>query len=111
MDVAILVPAGREAEVGRIDASFLLPYGTALDLVVSLRAISNPAVIWSDGLVEDSLDAVAAAVRDHAAPCIEVRSEKWDGQSFSVLSAACRGVVSGFGASGVIAAARLAAAQ
>lgn len=111
MDVAILVPADREAELGRVDGCFLLPYGTALDLVVSLRAISNPAVIWSDGLADDSMEAVAAAVRDHVAPCIEVRGEKWDGQSFSVLSAACRGVVSGFGAGGVIAAARLAVGQ
>ena len=29
--------------------------------------------------------------------CIEVRSARWDGTSPSPLSAACRGVISGFG--------------
>lgn len=85
--------------------TLLLPYGTALDLIVSLRAVANPAVIWSDGVDDDAVDAVAAAVRDHNAACIEVRAERWDGASFSPLSAASRGVISGFGIGGVGAAA------
>jgi hypothetical protein len=40
---------------------------------------------------------VASAVTASGRPCIEVRSERWDGESPSPLSAACRGVISGFG--------------
>lgn len=91
--------------------TMVLPYGTALDLIVALRAISNPAVIWSDAVDEDAVDAVAAAVRDHGAACIEVRAERWDGASFSPLSAACRGVISGFGAAGILPAVKLLTGQ
>ncbi|MEO6398052.1 MAG: hypothetical protein ABIP13_06255 [Tepidiformaceae bacterium] len=96
MDVALVVPESRLAEV-TLPGTVLLSYGTALDLVVTLRATANPAVIWSDGLEADSLEAVAAAVRDREGACIEVRSKRWDGATFSPLSAACRGVISGFG--------------
>lgn len=108
MDVAILVPASRQAELPALPGAVIIPYGSALDLAVSLRATTNPAVILSDGLDDGELEPVAAAVRDHSAPCIEVRAERWDGESFSPLSAACRGVVSGFGAAGIAAAAALA---
>lgn len=107
MDVALLVPASRVAKVPAMPGTMVLPYGTALDLIVSLRAIGNPAVIWSDGVDDDAVDAVAAAVRDHGAACIEVRAERWDGASFSPLSAACRGVISGFSVGGIRAAAGL----
>lgn len=107
MDVALFVPASRVAEIPAMPGTIMLPYGAALDLIVSLRAITNPAVIWSDGVEDDAIDAVAAAVRDHEAACIEVRAERWDGASFSSLSAACRGVISGFGMGGLPPAARL----
>ena len=108
MDVALLIPAARSGEVGDTAVAIVLTYGNAVDLVVTLRATANPAVIWSDGLDADSLEAVAAAVRDRAGACIEVRSDRWDGQTFSPLSAACRGVISGFGERGLEAAVRLA---
>ena len=106
-DVAVLVPEGVSGEAPALEGTLKLTYGAALDLVVSLRALANPAVILSDGLAEDALDAVAAAVRDHSAACIEVRLERWDGHTFSPLSAACRGVISGFGMNGVGAAVSL----
>ncbi len=108
MDVALLAPAGRAGRLEAIERAVVLTYGNALDLIVSLRATANPAVIWSDGLEVDSLEAVAAAVRDRRGPCIEVRGEGWDGQTFSPLSAACRGVISGFGERGLAAAVQLA---
>ena len=108
MDVALLVPADRLLEVGHLPGTVVLTYGNALDLVVTLRATANPAVIWSDDVDEESLEAVAAAVRDRAGACIEVRGKGWDGQTLSPLSAACRGVISGFGAGGVAAAVGLA---
>ncbi len=95
-------------DIAGVAGTVLLTYGNAVDLIISLRATANPAVIWSDGLEDDSLEAVAAAVRDHAGACIEVRSEGWDGERFSPLSAACRGVISGFGERGLAAAVRLA---
>ena len=107
MDVALVVPESRLAEVAALPGTVLLSYGTALDLVVTLRATANAAVIWSDGLEADSLEAVAAAVRDREGACIEVRSERWDGQTFSPLSAACRGVISGFGEGALVQAAIL----
>lgn len=108
MDVALLIPAARLPEVDHLPGTVLLTYGNALDLVATLRATANPAVIWSDDVDEESLEAVAAAVRDRQGACIEVRSGGWDGQTFSPLSAACRGVISGFGAGGVAAAVGLA---
>ena len=108
MDVALLIPKARSAGVAVIPGAVLLTYETAVDLVVSLRATSNPAVIWSDGLDQDALEAVAAAVRDRQGECIEVRSQGWDGETFSPLSAACRGVISGFGDRGLAAAATIA---
>ena len=104
MDVALLVPATTLPGLPALRGVLLLPYETVLDFVASLRAISNPAVILSDGLPADALEAAAAAVRDHSAPCIEVRVEKWDGQAYSALSAGCRGVISGFGQRGLAAA-------
>lgn len=108
MDVLLVVPAARFAGIEAIAGTVLLTYGGAVDLVVTLRATANPAIIWSDGLDEDSLDAVAAAVRDRKGTCIEVRGTGWDGQTFSPLSAACRGVISGFGEGGLAAAAAFA---
>jgi 3-dehydroquinate dehydratase len=104
MDVAVLLPAARASELPVLAETVLVPYAAPLDLVVSLRAIAGPAVIVSDGLDAEATEAVAAAVRDHSSPCIEVRSARWDGESFSPLSAACRGVISGFGVAGVAAA-------
>lgn len=107
MDIALLIPSARLPEIGPVPGAVLLTYGNALDLVVTLRATANPVVIWSDDLDEESLEAVAAAVRDRQGACIEVRSKGWDGQTFSPLSAACRGVISGFGVRGLAAAAAL----
>ncbi|MEP7215303.1 MAG: hypothetical protein ABI782_03570 [Anaerolineaceae bacterium] len=104
----MLVPATRLLEIGHIPGTVTLTYGNALDLVVTLRATANPAVIWSDDVDEESLEAVAAAVRDRQGICIEVRSTAWDGETFSPLSAACLGVISGFGARALAAAVGLA---
>lgn len=103
----MIVPAGCLEEIGHIPGTVMLTYGNSLDLVVTLRATANPAVIWSDDVDEESLEAVAAAVRGREGACIEVRNKRWDGQSFSPLSASCRGVISGFGAGGLAAAAGL----
>lgn len=79
-------------------------YATLSDVLDALRG-DDPAVLCSDGFREGWLEPVAAAIRERGAPVIEVRSERWDGVTQSPVSAACRGVISGFGARGVTAAA------
>ena len=74
---------------------------SAADVVTALSSHPHPAVIVSTGLPEPGLRAVAEAVRAHPAPCIEVQDGRWDGESHSPLSAACRGVIAGFGAAGI----------
>lgn len=102
----VLVPAG-------FDPGPLPPgaavhtYGGVSTVVAALRATDAPAVICSDALSGDDLALVAAAVGHRAGQCIEVRSAGWDGEAHSPLAAACRGVVSGFGADGVRRAAAL----
>jgi hypothetical protein len=67
------------------------------EMAAEVRVGSGPLVVVSDGLNVDDLKMVASAVTASGRPCIEVRSERWDGESPSPLSAACRGVISGFG--------------
>ena len=56
----------------------------------------------SDGLSAADEATIADAVRARTGQTIEVRSERWDGETPSPLSAACRGVISGFGAAGAV---------
>ena len=76
-------------------------YHTALEAKHELGGSADAVVIVSDGLRPEDIPAVAEAVRASNKRCIEVRSGAWDGATFSPLSAACVGVVSGFGAAGV----------
>ena len=87
--------------------SVLVPYETVVDAVVALKATTLPAVVCTDGLATEDLPALAAAIAAHPAPCVEVRAAAWDGESGSPVAAACRGVVSGFGADGLRRAAEL----
>lgn len=80
--------------------------GHAADLSNATRAF-DALVIASDGFAAEAIETLAAAVREDGRQCIEVRADRWDGQSPSPLSAACRGVISGFGDGGVLAAVRV----
>jgi hypothetical protein len=84
-----------------------VPFQTAFDAVVALKASDAPAVLVTDGLDQEDLDSLASVIRERGGPCIEVRSARWDGETQSPVSAACRGVISGFGANGVRRAAEL----
>ncbi len=64
------------------------------------------AVLVSDTIPADRHAVVASAVRAAGYPVIEVQSRPWRGEEHSLLTAACRGVVAGFGAAGVGAAVR-----
>ena len=106
MNILVLVPHSMTLPGTLPDGAELVSYRTAVDAVVALKAGSGPAVILSDGL-RDSAEAVSFAIKSSGRSCIEVQSERWDGETESPLSAACRGVIAGFGVAGVTAAAAL----
>ncbi len=81
--------------------ALLVPFHTSFDAVVALKASPAPAIIVTDGLEIEDLDALAGAIRERGAICIEVRSARWDGETQSPVSAVCKGVVSGFGTLGI----------
>ena len=108
--VLVLVPAGWPGRVVGGEAD-LVEYKGWREAVARLRTDSRPAVFWSDGLSQADLPTVAAAVKQRSAPVVEVRAARWDGETASSLSSACRGVISGFAEAGVAAAVRLATAR
>jgi 3-dehydroquinate dehydratase len=97
----VLAPAGSAAARSLPAGTPVVPYTNAVDAIVALRGSSGDVVLDSDGLGEDTLASVAAALRARSGSCIEVRARAWDGESHSPLSAACRGVISGFGPAGI----------
>lgn len=80
---------------------------TGAEFVRALGGWAGPAVLLSDGLADADLAVVGAATKARGAPVIEVRSGRWDGETQSPVSAACRGVISGFGVAGIAAAVAL----
>jgi len=80
-------------------------YQPALDLDALagiLRAAPGPVVLWSEGIEGDDLRRLAETVSGLAVGVIEVHPRRSDGLAASPLSAACRGVISGFGPNGIL---------
>jgi hypothetical protein len=96
--VVVLVPASRP---GFSSEATVVRYATASEVIAAVAAPGD-VVLVSDGLGPADLDAVAAAIRGRPGQTIEVRSERWDGETVSPLSSVCRGVISGFGMAGVV---------
>ena len=94
--MTVVVPEGMAVEGATV-------YTTLAGVLAALRG-DGPVALCSDGFRPAWLEPVAAAIRARAAPVIEVRLQRWDGVTQSPVSAACRGVISGFGARGVDAA-------
>lgn len=105
-EVLVIVPAEAIAALPPLPATTLVPVTSTLDVVVSLKASPLPAVICTDTIAGEEAESVAAAIRERAAPCVEVRLAGWDGESHSPVSAVCKGVISGFGPAGVLRAAQ-----
>ncbi len=105
--VLVLVPTGWAGAVAG-DQGELVEYRGWREAVARLRTDQRPAVLWSDALSQSDLPTVAAVIKQRASAVIEVRAARWDGETTSTLSAACRGVISGFGEAGIAAAVRLA---
>ncbi|MBI2766223.1 MAG: hypothetical protein HYX53_09960 [Chloroflexi bacterium] len=104
MELLVIVPAGT-ARQGMVTAGARVrEYAAAAEVIAEIESGFAGAVLLSDGIAGTDLEAVAAAVRRARKPVIEVRNHGWDGMMPSPLSAACRGVISGFGPAGVQAA-------
>jgi 3-dehydroquinate dehydratase len=100
--IVVLAPARHAYELPDLGKDVrVLAYANLAEAIGGLPDAAVPAVIWSDGLFEDGPTEIAPLVRARAAATIEVRADRWDGRTPSHLSAACRGVISGFGVDGV----------
>ncbi len=82
---------------------------TSLDeWLAALRADPTRGyIVWAGAVPMSRVAEVVQTVAGRSSRCIEVRAERWDGHSPSPLSAACRGVISGFGLNGIHAAVKL----
>lgn len=106
-DVLVLAPAAAAVPPEARRTLRIARYRDARDLAAALEGAFAAAVLWSDGLDAEGLVAAAEAVQACGRPVVEVQARRWDGFTHSPLSAACRGVISGFGFAGVVAAERL----
>ena len=100
--IVVLAPAMHADELPDLGPGVrVVAYAGPADAIGALSDSAESAVVWSDGLFEDDPTEMAPFVRARGAATVEVRSRVWDGRTPSHLSAACRGVISGFGANGV----------
>ena len=104
--VLVLLPVGTPAP-DLPDGVVSLHYAAVTDVLAALAGADRGAVLCSDALEVADLADVATAVRAAPGAVVEVRSAPWDGETHSPLSAACAGVIAGFGADGLRAAAAL----
>ena len=104
MAVLVIVPTELVHELRALNGADVRGYRSEADVVTLIPTGAGNILLLSDALDGSALDGVAKAVRAHPGGIIEVRRERWDGLSPSPLSAACRGVISGFGINGVRAA-------
>ncbi|MDE2932834.1 MAG: hypothetical protein OXS47_03065 [Chloroflexota bacterium] len=75
------------------------------EVAAALRQTGGDVVLCVDGLPD--AEVIAGAVRTVGAAVILVEQDAWDGEAHSPVSAACAGVVAGFGIAGVAAAVAL----
>ncbi|MEX2080261.1 MAG: hypothetical protein WEC33_01480 [Dehalococcoidia bacterium] len=102
-EIAVIAPKGFTAGLD-LGGATLLEYDDWDAARAALLGQYGAAVLVSDGIPADRFPVMAAAVRQAGYPVIEVRSARWEGSEHSTLSAACRGVIAGFGPAGVVAA-------
>lgn len=79
--------------------------GNSGEVVDALRQAGGDVVLCVDGLPD--AEVIAGAVRTVEATVILVEPGAWDGETHSPVSAACTGVIAGFGIAGVGAAVAL----
>lgn len=102
MRITIYVPIHSAAPVLTDEDINTVQYESSEKLASQLATNGDsPAVILTAGITDTDQEIIAAAIRTHGIRVIEVREERWDGFSASPLSAACKGVIAGFGANGI----------
>ena len=72
---------------------------SAAEAVAALREATGDVALCIDGLGGEA--EVAEAIATVAGTVIEVALEAWDGEAHSAVSAACAGVIAGFGVAGI----------
>lgn len=97
----VIIPAAAPAPAFPAGATVVRWVDVATLLSALERDGASPCILVTDGLHADTEAAVAGAVRAREGTVIEVRSARWDGETASPVSAACRGVISGFGLRGL----------
>jgi 3-dehydroquinate dehydratase len=109
-ELLVLAPSGfiRAEEVA---PAILLEFRSFDEVQAAFLGRYDGAVFVSDGIPADRLAVVAGSVRGAGYPVIEVQSHPWRGEEHSPLTAACRGVIAGFGAHGIRAALEILAEQ
>ncbi len=78
---------------------------TAAEVTAALDAATGDVVLCAGRLAGDA--AIANAVAAVAGTVIQVELESWDGETHSLVSATCSGVIAGFGTAGIAAAVAL----
>ncbi|MCZ2110141.1 MAG: hypothetical protein LC118_11340 [Dehalococcoidia bacterium] len=105
--ILLLVPPGFDVPSSLWERCAVITCATTEAALAALAMPRDGLVIVTDALPPADLPRVAEAIRSSPKPAIEVRSQRWDGDAFSPVSAACQGVISGFGPNGLRAAAGL----
>ena len=98
MTIRVIAPAA--TELPAVEGAEVVRYKTAAEAVSALTGTSH-AVLVSDALPAEDLSRMAEAIRSGGVTVVEVHSERWDGETHSPLTAACRGVIGGFGTGAV----------
>lgn len=105
MAILVYLAAGSAEHLANESDIKVVEYESSAQLAAMLGSSGNdPVVIVAGEISIEDQENIAAAIRAHSLRAVEVRAERWDGFSASPLSAACRGVIAGFGANGIPAA-------
>lgn len=104
VSVLVIVPAG-VAPPPLPEGVEVRTCATSGEVAAALRQAGGDVVLCVDGLPD--AEVIAGAVRTVGATVILVEQEAWDGETHSPVSAACAGVIAGFGIAGVSAAVAL----
>ncbi|MDE2668408.1 MAG: hypothetical protein OXI51_02010 [Chloroflexota bacterium] len=102
--VLVILPAG-VAPPPLPEGVEVRPCATSGEVAAALRQAGGDVVLCVDGLPD--AEVIAGAVRTVEAAVILVEPDAWDGETHSPVSAACSGVIAGFGIAGVSAAVAL----
>jgi 3-dehydroquinate dehydratase len=103
--IAVIVAAPRE--ISGLPVSAEVAWLADVSRMESVLNEHEAAVLVSDGFDDVASGRLAEVIGQTGRGVIEVRAQRWDGETPSPVSAACRGVISGFGDAGILAAVRL----